>query len=167
MWLTFALRYWKPIAALALAVLLLSWAYGAGYSRANDRCKVESAKAMAHLAKQIQAKQAEARDAEARAAKAQQAIGAAYEQGKRDAQRKADAVVAGLRAGSERLRDEWRVCEASEAAATAGLADARARLREEGAGNLIGAGAEADAWIKGLQDVIRQYEQQSEGWSKR
>lgn len=66
-----------------------------------------------------------------------------------------DSVTADLRTGNQQLRQQWQGCvnrrhlpgdvEAGPAA------DAGADLREAGAGRLIGAGAEADAWIRGLQ----------------
>lgn len=66
-----------------------------------------------------------------------------------------DGVTAELRTGNQRLRQQWQGCVNSrhvpgDVEAGPGP-DAGADLREAGAGRLVGAGAEADAWIRGLQ----------------
>ena len=69
------------------------------------------------------------------------------------------SVIAGLRAGTLRLREQWRGCTAAAgvpgtAASTAGP-DAAAEQRSEGARDLVRIAAEADAQIRALQAVIR------------
>lgn len=66
-----------------------------------------------------------------------------------------DGVVAGLRAGNQQLRKQWQGCVnrrhlPGDVEAGSG-ADEGTDLREEGAGDLIGGSAQADAWIRGLQ----------------
>lgn len=71
-----------------------------------------------------------------------------YERGKSDAQANADRVVAGLNAGTLKLRREWATCEtgrlADGAAAAAELGEA-IRSRNESAGRIIGAADECVA----------------------
>lgn len=67
-----------------------------------------------------------------------------------------DRTAADLRAGNQRLRDEWQGCPATTAAVprdagTRPPADAGADLRARGAASLVAAGAEADTWVRGLQ----------------
>lgn len=84
-------------------------------------------------------------------------IAAAFEQEVKDAQVKADAVVADLSAGNIRLRKEWQGCEAmraDDAAAAAAELDAANELRAAGVRNLVRIGAECDARIRGLQGTV-------------
>lgn len=73
-----------------------------------------------------------------------------------NAKAETDRIIADLRAGNVKLRDHWRTCATPEAAASSEGTDENARLREESAGRIIGNAAEADSWIRALQDVIRQ-----------
>lgn len=80
-----------------------------------------------------------------------------YKQDKLDAKAKSDAVIAGLRAGTIKLRKQWRGCSvATEAADGSSGVDEEAELRMQDAGAAIGDSDWADAWIEGLQEVIRQ-----------
>lgn len=92
---------------------------------------------------------------ERRNAAAANALAAQYEQDKANAQASHDAVVADLRAGSERLHQRWlaaaATAELSAAAAAAGLADGGADDRIQSAGRAIGAAAACDAQVRGLQ----------------
>jgi hypothetical protein len=96
-----------------------------------------------------------ARRAEKSQREAFAAIAEKHEKDKADAKRKADKLAADLRAGRERLRNHW-TCPAGEAGAAGGAAgaDEAARLREESASRIIGSAAEADAWIKRLQEIL-------------
>ena len=94
-------------------------------------------------------------DTERRRAAAAADVAARYEQEKADALATYDRVVADLRAGQLRLHARWQAAvathELSTAAAAAALADAAARDREESAGRAIGAAAQCDAQVRGLQ----------------
>lgn len=87
-----------------------------------------------------------------------------YQQGVTDANAKSDAVIAGLRAGTLRLRHEW-TCPATadvpKAAEGGSGADEDADLRAADAGALVRLGAQADAEIKALQAIVRQDRQDS------
>lgn len=67
------------------------------------------------------------------------------------------ALVADLRAGNRRLRDDWSGCNADRvsiiAAAAAG-ADAAERRRQDSAGRIIGAGDACDAKNAGLRALL-------------
>ena len=85
------------------------------------------------------------------------AIAEQYKEDIADAKAKSDAVIAGLRAGTIKLRKQWQGCSvAAKAADGSSGVDEETRLREESAGRIIGNAAEADSWITRLQEVIRQ-----------
>lgn len=101
---------------------------------------------------------ASARAVEAIRAQAAAAAAEQYEQGKLDAQTAADRVVAGLNAGTVRLRREWAGCETSRlsaAAARAAEPDAADRLRAASAGRIVRAVAECQAQRDGLMALVR------------
>lgn len=83
-------------------------------------------------------------------------IAAQYEQDKRDAEAAGKRVADDLRAGSVRLREQWRGCEdrMSGVAPAPGEPDAAADDRAESAGRIVRAAREADDQIKRLQDFI-------------
>lgn len=99
-------------------------------------------------------------DAEAREVERQQrakyhALAETYEQEKTNAE---ERIKRDFAAGTVRLRREWAGCETallSTTAASAALVDELARLREEGARNLVGLAAQCDAQIRGLQGLVR------------
>ena len=85
-------------------------------------------------------------------------IGAKHEEDRRDAESVPDAVVAAVRDGALRLRNDLATCHTdrlSEAAARAGQYHATAQLRAEIAGAAIGIGADSDAQLRACQAVIQ------------
>lgn len=90
---------------------------------------------------------------------AQNAVSAAYEKGKHDAEQNSKRVVADLRAGNLVLRDRWTSCQASSdlprPAANTGESDAGTADRDESAGRIVQAAAQCDAQVKGLQELLR------------
>lgn len=87
------------------------------------------------------------------------AIEAHYAQELSDAKAESDRVVSDLRAGSLRLREQWRGCEAATgvpapAARVVGT-DAATIDRRESAGRIVRTADDADAQIRALQAVIR------------
>lgn len=166
MWLTLLLRYWKPLAALAVLALVFASGFASGNRVASSECMRKEARATKRAMDDMARANQQTRDAvnRLRALEQQHAgvlaeVGQAYEKGKHDAERKSLDVVAGLRAGTVRLRQHWQGCEAtSRASASASAArefDAVAQVRAEAAGRIVRYGAEADAQVRGLQDVIR------------
>lgn len=91
-----------------------------------------------------------------------------HQQEMKNAQQKADATIADLRAGTVKLRDYWNACARAAAsmpttAAGTGKRDATAdvraedqnrTLRDASASRLVQLGAEADAQIKELQAIL-------------
>lgn len=159
-WLTVKVLGYTSLALLAVCIALGGTLL---LTRANARADAaQAAKDFAsHLALDAEAEaraQQAARDTEQRHARELNEIAARYEQDKRDAQAKADAVVADLRSGNLRLRREWQGCETnslSRAAASASQPNDRADDRERLASLVVRAGAECDARVKALQDVLR------------
>ena len=101
----------------------------------------------------------------ARSAEHQQAdtlakIGETHEQARAAAPAVADAVVADLRAGNVRLRQEWAGCETrllSQAVAATVERDALAASREAAAGRIVRIGRDADDQLAACQAVVRAY----------
>jgi len=97
----------------------------------------------------------EALKAERSSAVAANALASKYEKEKNDAQTASDRLVADLRAGNQRLHQRWQAsiatAELSAAAAAASQPDGRADDRIESAGRAVGAAAQCDAQVRGLQ----------------
>ncbi|AWH36659.1 endopeptidase [Stenotrophomonas sp. ZAC14D1_NAIMI4_6] len=93
--------------------------------------------------------------AERGSAAAANALASQYEKEKSDAQKASDRLVADLRAGNQRLHQRWQAsvatAELSAAAAAASQPDGRADDRIESAGRAVGAAAQCDAQVRGLQ----------------
>ncbi|HDS1128095.1 TPA: endopeptidase [Stenotrophomonas maltophilia] len=86
-------------------------------------------------------------------------LAAQYEKERVDAQAVSDRVVADLRSGNVRLHQRWQAAVAtsqlSAAAAAAAQSDGRTDDRIESAGRAIGAAAQCDAQVRGLQELAR------------
>lgn len=91
-------------------------------------------------------------------AAAQNAVSAAYEKGKKDAEATAKRTVADLRAGNLVLHNRWTACQASldmpAAPAAPGEPDAGTADRNESAGRIVQAAAQCDAQVRGLQELL-------------
>ena len=81
------------------------------------------------------------------------------EQGIADAVESQQVLVADLRAGNRRLRQQWAGCPAADAvpgdSGTESGADGGAELRAESAGRIARAGDDADIQVRGLQAYAR------------
>ncbi|TMN18460.1 endopeptidase [Pseudoxanthomonas sp. X-1] len=117
------------------------------------------AKQTLEQANDVIAAQQKARAAEQAAAHRQSEIANAYEEGKAAAQAAADRVAADLRDGNLRLQQRWASCAAtaslSGAASSPSRPDAGADDRAASAGRIVGAAAECDAQVRGLQALVR------------
>lgn len=146
------------IALLALmAVGVQTWRLDSAQDALSDMSLQVVKEQAALAAAQVEASEA-ARQQEQNMARAANAAAAAYEQGKRDAEQAAADVVAGLRAGNLRLRDQWQGCKARGVPGVAGSAsepDAAGDGRAESAGRIVRAADECAAQVSGLQDFIR------------
>lgn len=86
-----------------------------------------------------------------------QTVSQAYERGKQNAELQNKRVVADLRSGALRLREQWSACAAGNmpnSTTTPGQFNAGTGNREESAGRIIRAAAECDAQVTGLQRLL-------------
>jgi hypothetical protein len=152
------------ILALILATILgLGGAGTAGYHKGKVDAERAAKIAMSeHLAEDREAERVATEDANRykdALATAQNAVSAAYEKGKADAEANAKRVVADLRAGNLVLRDRWTSCQASSGlprpTPDTSEPDARTADRDESAGRIVQAAAQCDAQVKGLQSLLR------------
>lgn len=148
-------------AGIALLALLLAgiqtWRLDSAQDALADMALQVAKDQAALAAAQVEASES-ARMDEQNMARAANAAAAAYEQGKADAEQAAADVVAGLRAGNLRLRDQWQGCKARGVPGVAGTAsepDAAGDGRAESAGRIVRAADECAAQVSGLQDFIR------------
>lgn len=148
-------------AGIALLALLLAgvqtWRLDSAQDALADMALQAAKDQAAIAAAQVEASES-ARLDEQNMARAANAAAAAYEQGKADAEQAAADVVAGLRAGNLRLRDQWQGCKAGGVSSPSGTArepDAAADSRAESAGRIVRAADECAAQVIGLQDFIR------------
>lgn len=157
----FVARYWPHILIVAISATIVAViAYSIG-AASGDRRAAKAELALSHMerdaAYQLAEEQAKARALERAKAAAVAKVAEEYEREKADAQAKSEAVVAGLRAGTVRLRQHWQAavatCDVSRDSATARHADEIAQLRAESAARIIRVGAEADAQVKALQEA--------------
>jgi hypothetical protein len=144
-------------AALVLAVIAALWFR---WDAATARADADRAAERADTAEAALRDERAARKAENEAAEALAGVGAVHEEDRRDAEAVPAAVVADLRAGNLRLRNDLATCHTgrlSDAATAAGERDAGAELRAEVAGDLVRIGRDADDHVRACQAVIEQY----------
>ena len=151
------------ILALILAAILgLAGAGAAGYSKGKaDAERVAKLAMDEHLVKDREAERV-ATEAASRhkdeLTAAQNAVSAAYEKGKSDAEATAKRTVADLRAGNLVLRERWTSCQASSGlprpATDTSEPDAGTADRDESAGRIVQAAAQCDAQVRGLQELL-------------
>ena len=148
---------------ILVAVLAIGGAFAGGYKKGTgDEAIAAKGRMDKHLLDDEKASSA-ARDALQKKvddlAKAQNAVSAAYEKGKQDAEKTAQRTVADLRTGNLVLRERWTACKAAgdvpSTPPSPSEPDAGAADREESAGRIIQAAAQCDAQVKGLQELLR------------
>lgn len=154
---------WRT-ATIALGILLL--ASNTVQQARVSHAQAGEARALAVIAQERSAIASEREQFQIQARQAEQAhlariteIDKTYQKEKTDAQERAERVVAELRAGERRLRQQWaaEVATARLSAATATAAagvDAAPDDRAAAIGRVLRIGAEADAKIRALQGVI-------------
>ena len=150
------------LAILLAAVLSTIGAGYAGYSKGKASAELVAKVAMdKHLAEDREAEakaKDKAREDKDKLADAQNAVSAAYEKGKNDAEAAAKRTIADLRNGTVVMRERWTACKASAdlpaAAAGPSEPDATAADREQSAGRIVQAAAQCDAQVKGLQELL-------------
>lgn len=141
--------------ALPLGIAL---GFAAGWAWRGDRAEGAEARQEAATGKQsLQVEQA-ARATEHKQADTLAAIGAKHEEDRAAAPAVADAVVAGLRDGTLRLRNDLAACHTqrlSEAASSAGQRDAAPDLGVTLAGPAVRIGRDADDQLRACQAVVK------------
>lgn len=142
------------VAAAVLAALLISLALAFVYRLGGANARADLAEYKAQVAEQRTKAAEAARATERKHAQELAAIAEQYERDKKAADEAQRKLVSDLRAGTVRLRKEWRGCETG-AAATASQLDAETRAREAAAGAVIRVGRDADDQIRRLQDIVR------------
>ncbi|HEL3010958.1 endopeptidase [Stenotrophomonas maltophilia] len=151
------------IRALVIAILLLlgvivwqrgtvSIAHRAADKAASSRDAMEGERDAARAEADAVS---EALKVERDSATAANTLASKYEKERNDAQNASDRLVADLRAGNQRLHQRWQAsvatAELSSAAAAASQPDGRADDRIQSAGRAVGAAAQCDAQVRGLQ----------------
>lgn len=143
--------------AVALLVLWSSLMFAAGWRWRGDRGDLATARAgMERHAETALSERRLRQQQDVRS----QAMASLGEQHEHDRERAMDVdadVVAALRAGTLRLRDDLAACHTgrlSEAAARTGERDAGAQLRAEVAATLVRIGRDADDQLRACQAVI-------------
>ena len=156
----------RPVLYALAAALLASLVWGGWQWRqaTNERAahaetRAKNAETFAHLA-ELTAKAAQAvRARETSIRGLLDASNTAREQGIANAVESQQVLVAGLRDGTRRLRQQWAGCQAAhrvpgDAAPQSG-ADGGADLRAESTGRIARAGDDADIQVHGLQAYAR------------
>ena len=152
------------ILALILAVILgLGGAGAAGYRKgvvdAERAAQITMDKHLAEDRASERAAEQEANRYKDALATAQNAVSAAYEKGKNDAEAAAKRTIADLRNGTVVMRERWTACKASAdlpaTAAGPSEPDAATADREQSAVRIVQAAAQCDAQVKGLQELLR------------
>ena len=145
---------WIGLACAVLVGLVLWAVHHDGYKAGQAEGQ---AKLAAHLqadAKALAKARADAEtDRKTREAKAAD-LWAAQEKRNADALAEQNRLIAGLRAGTVRLRHEWAGCRSADGAGESARPDS-ADLRATGAANLIGNADRADSEITYLHGLIR------------
>ncbi|WP_426287514.1 lysis system i-spanin subunit Rz [Luteibacter sp. E-22] len=152
------LKWGLWLASLAGVLGLLAGVFAFGHHVAASAGKAEIAALKATYAEQAKAASDAALARERKQAADFAATAQQYEQDKANAKADADRVAADLRSGAIRLRDRWATqVLAGQAAVAAGSGepDAAADDRAASAGRIVRAAAEADAQIRGLQDLLK------------
>jgi hypothetical protein len=140
-----------------------AWAYNRG--EADGRAQIQAKfdkhlaadkKAAREAAEAQAAAEKVARDSEALQRQKYDELAQQFEAHKKESQDAYDRDVAALRAGSLKLRAQWQGCQRSLSGAASDPAesDGLARLREEGAANLVRLFRDADTQIKDLQTAL-------------
>lgn len=143
-------------ALLAAAAIALS--FWAGWSWRGDRAEGAEARQQAGASAAVVEQVNKARATEHTQADTMATIGAKHEEDRAAAPAVADAVVAGLRDGTLRLRDDLAACHTnllSQTAAGALERDAATQRREEFAGRVVRIGRDADDQLRACQAVIQ------------
>lgn len=132
--------------------------FAAGWAWKGDRAEGAEARQEVAVVKQDLTTEQASRATEHKQADILATIGAKHEEDRAAAPAVADAVVAGLRDGTLRLRNDLAACHTdrlSQAAASAGQRDAAPDLGVTLAGPAVRIGRDADDQLRACQAVVR------------
>lgn len=156
----FIAKHWRYAVLLAFlaAVAWSQWyLYHKGQESGRSALLAEQADARAKAAEEALTQ------AKANQAKAEQMaqdfvdLAKGFLQEKTNAKTQADAVVADLRAGNLKLRQQWQTCLSSpgKASTSAGGANDATDLRQADLGRVYGIAQQCDAHVTALQELLR------------
>lgn len=146
------IRLYALLAAVAIAL-----SFWAGWSWRGDRAEGAEARQQAGASAAVVEQVNKARMTEHTQADTMAIIGAKHEEDRAAAPAVVDAVVADLRSGALRLRNDLAACHTdllSQTAAGALERDAATQRREEFAGRVVRIGRDADDQLRACQAVI-------------
>ena len=156
------LKYWKPLAGLALILAVWGALAWWGHTKYRDGVADQMAKdkvvfdKLADLTARTKTAVA-ARESEIRGLL--DSSNKAREEGIAHAVEEQQRIVAGVRDGSLRLRKQWAGCQAANSVPDDGSAKSRAdegaELRAKDAGDLVRVSDDSDVTVRGLQDYAR------------
>lgn len=132
--------------------------FAAGWAWRGDRAEGAEARQEVAVVKQDLTTEQAARATEHKQADTLATIGAKHEEDRAAAPAVADAVVAGLRDGTLRLRNDLAACHTdllSQTAAGTLERDAATQRREEFAGRVVRIGRDADDQLRACQAVVK------------
>jgi len=150
------IRLYALLAALALAL-----SFWAGWSWRGDRAEGAEARQQAGASAAVVEQVNKSRATEHTQADTMATIGAKHEEDRAAAPAVVDAVVADLRSGALRLRNDLAACHTdllSQTAAGALERDAATQRREEFAGRVVRIGRDADDQLRACQAVVTEYQ---------
>ena len=144
---------------IILAVWLLSLlaAFGAGWTWKGDRAEVRETRTELKQAKAETKAVEQARSVERQKNERLHEIGTQYEAKRSENESLPSTVAGAIRDGFLQLRDDLATCHTqllSEATASAIQRDEAAQLRAEVAGALVQVGADADSQLRACQAVV-------------
>ncbi|KIP87468.1 hypothetical protein SN15_01875 [Stenotrophomonas maltophilia] len=147
----------RALIAVCLGIALFAGGFGAGWAWKGDRAEGAAALASADQASAQVDQVNDTRATEHAQADTMATIGAKHEEDRGAAPAVADAVVADLRSGALRLRNDLAACHTdrlSQAAASAGQRDAAPDLGVTLAGPAVRIGRDADDQLRACQAVV-------------
>lgn len=143
-----------------VVLVFVAWSagmFGAGWAWRGDRADGAEARQQASASAAVVEQVNQTRATEHTQADQLAAIGAKHEEARAAAPAVADAVVADLRSGALRLRNDLAACHTdllSQTAAGALERDAATKRREEFAGRVVRIGRDADDQLRSCQAII-------------
>ncbi|WP_312681034.1 hypothetical protein [Stenotrophomonas chelatiphaga] len=147
----------RILIAVVIAIAIFAAGFTGGWTWRGDRAEAAVAVQEVAVVKQNLTAEQGARAEEQQRADSMAIIGATHEEERAAAPAVADAVVADLRSGALRLRNDLAACHTdrlSQAAASAGQRDAAPDLGVTLAGPAVRIGRDADDQLRACQAVV-------------